>query len=574
MKDALRRTVWVDGMIGENSELLVEQELGKLAGVTEVHADSAEGTVTFCCGQDRVGSVLQALERLGYPVKEQGDGQERSTVVRVSGMTCTGCESILQRALGKLKGVTRVHADFTASTVSVSYDPSAVTPEQIWETIEKQGYGVAAKPGTARGKNDEEGKMPASQLIAVGLILLALYLIIQNTVGFNFIPEVSQNMGYGLLFVVGLLTSLHCVAMCGGIALSQSVAHREEQAKAQKWKQVRPSLLYNAGRVVSYTIVGGIVGALGSAVSFSGTAKGIIAILSGVFMVLMGLNIIGLFPALRKFMPRMPKVFGRKLGGISKHGPFFIGLLNGLMPCGPLQAMQIYALGTGSFFAGAASMFVFSLGTVPLMFGFGAVSSLLSSKFTHKMMKVSAALVMVLGVVMLSRGFALSGVNLIPSVTAQAASGSVSVAKLEGNVQTVTTSLDSGRYAPIIVQKGVPVKWVVKAENGTVNGCNRTMTIPKYNVTKTLAVGDNEVTFTPQETGTIPYTCWMGMISSNITVVDDLSTVSQNDVAQAQSNTVGTAGGGCCAGGAAVNGTAANGAAGGAAGGCCGALQQ
>lgn len=569
MKDALRHTVWVEGMIGENSELLIEQELGKLAGVTEVHADSAQGTVTFRCGQDRVGFVFQTLETLGYPVKEQGNGQERSAVVRVSGMTCTGCESILQRALGKLKGVTRVHADFTASTVSVTYDPSAVTLEQIWETIEKQGYGVVSEPGAARGKNGgEEGKMPASQLIAVGLILLALYLIIQNTVGFNFIPEVSQNMGYGLLFVVGLLTSLHCVAMCGGIALSQSVAHKEEQAKAQKWKQLRPSLLYNAGRVVSYTVVGGIVGALGSAVSFSGTAKGIIAILSGVFMVLMGLNMIGLFPALRKFMPRMPKAFGSKLSGISKHGPFFIGLLNGLMPCGPLQAMQIYALGTGSFFAGAASMFVFSLGTVPLMFGFGAVSSLLSSKFTHKMMKVSAALVMVLGVVMLSRGFALSGVSLIPSVTAQAASGSVSVAKLEGNVQTVTTSLDSGRYAPIIVQKGVPVKWVVKAENGTVNGCNRTMTIPKYNVTKTLAVGDNEITFTPQETGTIPYTCWMGMISSNITVVDDLSTVSQNDVAQAQSNTAGTAGGGCCAGGAGA--TAANGTAAGAAGGCCG----
>ena len=86
--------------------------------------------------------------------------------------------------------------------------------------------------------------------------------------------------------------------------------------------------------------------------------------------------------------------------------------MNGLMPCGPLQAMQLYALGTGSFLAGALSMFIFSLGTVPLMFGLGALSSLLSSKFTSRMMKVSAALVLLLGLVMVNRGLALSGVNL------------------------------------------------------------------------------------------------------------------------------------------------------------------
>lgn len=540
-------TVWVEGMTGESSELLIEQELNGMAGVEAVQADSKKGTVQFRCSPGTVSpeEVFAALSALGYPVTEQGTESERKTVVRVSGMTCTGCESILETAIGRLDGVKKVHANYAAATVSVVYNPSRVTLDQIQKTVEKQGYGIASGQGAAKSKGQTEEKMPVNQMVAVDLILLALYLIIQNTVGFNFIPEVSQNMGYGLLFVVGLLTSLHCVAMCGGIALSQSVAQKQEQSKEEKWKKLRPSLLYNAGRVVSYTIVGGVVGALGSVVSFSGTAKGLIAILSGVFMVVMGLNMLGLFPALRKFMPHMPKVFGSKIRGISKHGPFFIGLLNGLMPCGPLQAMQIYALGTGSFFAGAASMFVFSLGTVPLMFGFGAVSSLLSSKFTHKMMKVSAALVMVLGVVMLSRGFALSGVSLIPSITAQA-SGTVSTAKVEGNVQTVTTKLDSGRYAPIIVQKGIPVRWVIQAENGTVNGCNGTLTIPKYNVSKKLAVGENEITFTPEEDGTVPYTCWMGMISSSITVVDDVNAVSQKDVEKAQANTAGSAGGGCC----------------------------
>jgi sulfite exporter TauE/SafE len=120
--------------------------------------------------------------------------------------------------------------------------------------------------------------------------------------------------------------------------------------------------MYNYGRVISYTLVGGIVRALGSAVSFSGTAKGTVAIISGVLMIIIGLNMLNMFPWLRRINPKTPRVFDNKiLNNNGKHGPFYIGLLNGLVPCGPLQAMQIYALGTGSFFAGALSMFMYNL---------------------------------------------------------------------------------------------------------------------------------------------------------------------------------------------------------------------
>lgn len=243
----------------------------------------------------------------------------------------------------------------------------------------------------------------------------------------------------------------------------------------------------------------------------------------------------------------MPRLFGNKIhNNNGKHGPFYVGLLNGLMPCGPLQAMQIYALGTGSFFAGALSMFMFSLGTVPLMFGFGAVSSFLSGRFTHRMMKVSAMLVMILGVVMISRGLSLSGVN----VAYASAGGTGNIAKIEDGVQVVTTDLDSGRYAPIVVQKGVPVKWDIKADAANINGCNETLIIPKYNIQKTLVPGDNIIEFTPDEEGNIPYTCWMGMISSSIKVVPDISDVSSSDAAQAGSlsdpGSIGSTAAGCC----------------------------
>jgi sulfite exporter TauE/SafE len=463
-------------------------------------------------------------------------------ILQVDGMSCANCEIRIENKLSKLDGVVRVKAVFSSSNVYVTYDADRISLDEIIEEIEKLDYTVMNKPDPAAGEGSErdeksrgasavQDKKSINQMLGLGIILLAVYLVVKNTVGFNFIPEVNQSMGYGLLFVVGLLTSLHCVAMCGGINLSQCVAYQTNSSSSGRLSKLKPSLLYNAGRVVSYTVVGGVVGALGSVVSFSGAAKGIVAILSGIFMVIMGLNMLNIFPWLRKLNPRMPKIFGNKIyNNKGKYGPFIVGLLNGLMPCGPLQSMQIYALGTGSPAAGAISMFLFSLGTVPLMFGFGAVSSLLSGKFTHKMLKVSAVLVIVLGFVMTGRGLALSGVNI------PAASGKSNIAKIEGNVQVVETSMSSGRYTPIIVQKGIPVKWTIQAKASDLNGCNNPMFIPQFNQQYKLTPGDNVIEFTPEAEGNIPYSCWMGMIRSNIKVVSDLSAVTDEEVQDASDN--------------------------------------
>ena len=175
-------------------------------------------------------------------------------------------------------------------------------------------------------------------------------------------------------------------------------------------------------------------------------------------MIIMSLNMLDIFLFLRKFIPRMPKIIGEKIyGNKGKYSPFYVGLLNGLMPCGPLQSMQIYALGTGSLVSGALSMFIFSLGTLPLMFGFGAITSMLSSKFTHKMLKASAALVMVLGVIMLNRGFALSGINptgiLDSTKKIKDQNKNEDIASISGGVQYVTTKITTRSYPSITVKK-------------------------------------------------------------------------------------------------------------------------
>ena len=453
-------------------------------------------------------------------------------ILQIDGMTCTSCEMRIENTLKKLDGVLEVKAIFSSSNVYITYDVNVIRLEKIIEIVEKLDYPVKNKAGekatpAENKKKAAEDKMSINQLLGVGIILFALYVVVKNTVGFSFTPEVNQSMGYGILFVVGMMTSLHCITMCGGINLSQCVSYKFVNGSTNKYSRLIPSLLYSIGRVVSYTIIGGIVGALGYGISFSGAAKGIVAILSGVFMVIMGLNMLNKFPWLRKLNPRMPKLFGYKIyNNNGKYGPFYVGLLNGLMPCGPLQAMQIYALGSGGFAAGALSMFLFSVGTVPLMFGFGAVSTILSGKFTHMMIKISAVLVIALGVVMTNRGMALSGFSL-PSMlfSVNSSTQESGVATVQDGIQIVTTKLAPGRYEPITVQKDIPVKWTIQARNGDINGCNNEIVIPKYNNKKKLEAGDNIIEFTPSETGTFAYSCWMGMIRSKITVVDDISEI-------------------------------------------------
>lgn len=95
-------------------------------------------------------------------------------------------------------------------------------------------------------------------------------------------------------------------------------------------------------------------------------------------------------------------------------------------------------------------------------------------------------------------------------------------ATIDGDVQTVTTRFSSRSYAPITLQAGMPVKWIIQMDKADLNGCNNEMIIPKYGIDQKLSAGETIVTFTPTQTGTIPYSCWMGMIRSSITVVDSL----------------------------------------------------
>ena len=453
--------------------------------------------------------------------------------LRIGGMTCVNCQNKIEKKLRNTAGIEHAEVSYSTGTASVTYDADIISYKSIVGIIEKLDYEVLQE-------NEKKGPDP-SRGAGILLIIIALYMIIQQTGLLNIlVPSqlAEARMGYGMLFVIGLITSVHCVAMCGGINLSQCIPRgNEEDGKKGRFSSFRPTFLYNSGRVISYTAVGFVVGALGSAITFSNTFQGVLKLVAGVFMVIMGINMLGIFPWLRRFNPRMPKVFARKIDREKSRSssPLFVGLLNGLMPCGPLQAMQIYALSTGNPFSGALSMFLFSLGTVPLMFGLGALSTALGKKFTSRVMTAGAVLVVVLGMSMFSQGISLAGIQTPDLLSFSGTGGSGSDSgneagggsgesknvKIEDGVQVVNSTLSPGKYPNITVQAGVPVKWVIDAPKGSINGCNNRMLIRDLDIEYSFKTGENVIEFTPEKTGKIRYSCWMGMIRGTINVTED-----------------------------------------------------
>ena len=402
-----------------------------------------------------------------------------------------------------LPGVQSAAASFTEETVTVAYDEGLVQSQRLKQEIEKLGYETVSDSGRH------------IQIVSVLIILMALYVIASHlgwTRVFNIFPNIEASLSFGMLFVIGLLTSVHCIAMCGGINLTQSTLAAKRHRSVLK-----SNLAYNAGRVISYTVIGGVVGGIGSVVSFGGTLRGAITVIVGVIMIIMALSMLGVFLPLRRLPLHLPQGLYRKLAGdAAKGSSFAIGLLNGLMPCGPLQSMQIYALSTGSIIKGALSMLLFSLGTVPLMLGLGLFSGRMNRKKAGIMLTVSALLIFVMGVHMTGNGLALSGFSAYSNTR----NASAVMADFRGDAQYVKTVVDYGSYEAFTVRRGIPVEWTIVVPEGKLNGCNGEITVPAFDLSVRLHEGENIVAFTPDETGTIPYSCWMGMIKSSINVVE------------------------------------------------------
>jgi sulfite exporter TauE/SafE/copper chaperone CopZ/plastocyanin len=505
----------------------------------------------------------------------------------ISGIHCRSCKTLIETEIDVLPGVNRVEVNHKSGKTEVEFDDEKIRKEKIFSEIKKLNYQV--EEGNETGEKKEAKKIFNSQpfmyglaILLVAIFLVEIYSTIQKLGGFSIMAKLNGgNVSYGIFFVIGLLAGFHCIGMCGGLVVTYSASHlnktKDSNNKGEK-KSLIPHWQYNAGRFVSYTVIGGVLGGLGSFFGINPTFTGVITLGAGVFMVLMGLSFITNWQILEKIKLRTPEFVARFLYN-QKHsqkpkGPFIIGLLNGFMPCGPLQAMQLYALASGSVARGAISMAFYVLGTIPLMFGFGVAISSIGQQYIKKIIKVSGVLLMILGLFMANRGLTNFGYGFNVFNFNSGERGQSQAIGNGENYQTVKMELTYSGYKPnvLYIKKGIPVRWIIDVKQ--MSSCTNAIMIESLGIKKNLKVGENIIEFTPpNNVSEIKFSCWMRMVWGKFVISDQTNSNSggaTNNIAdgagvisaaQAASTCGASAGsgGGCgCGGGANIQKDAAD----------------
>ena len=413
--------------------------------------------------------------------------------VKIDGIYCDHCRETIGKSLEALSGVSSAKVRGNIAYVIAGEDVS----ETMKTAIINLGY-VTKSEWIRTGYN--LWKLLDFLELLEGLCGIVLFRwLLRKILGydiFNVIPVIDSSLSLAAVFAAGLMTSLHCVGMCGAINLVASTDKRH-------------ALMYNLGRVLCYSAVGFLVGLVGSFFSFSPKELGTFTVCVAAFMLLMGISMTG--------MIALPQVRCFRNNNRKSYGAFLLGILNGFVPCGPLTAMQLYALSTASPLRGAVSLFLFGLGTMPLMLGVGMLQSLFA-KHRTLVQKICSLLVIILAFSMLLRGLSVLGINFQRNTNTEPEG--YQIAELKDDTQHIHITADYGSYGDFAVKARVPVVLVIEMPEDRLTGCNNEVVCDDLGFSGKLHTGENMLTFTPEIPGEYQYYCWMYMIQNRIFVYE------------------------------------------------------
>lgn len=442
----------------------------------------------------------------------------RKIVVKIDGMTCSSCEILIERLFKKIPGIESVNVDRSAGKAELhcSKEPRL---EALMEAVKDHGYSVSLSDvKDPKGTNRYEIEIKRDHIEILGWLLLILVAsaVFQKL---NLLPQIgiSHNMSYLLIFAMGILASLStCAAVTGGILLAASSKYNQMHHNLTGAQRFRPHIFFNAGRIVSYTTFGALLGIVGSSITLSPWANGMLLIIGSLSMILLGLQLLKLFPALSRFHLGFPKRFSNKILDASNKptAPFLLGASTFFLPCGFTQALQLYVLSRSDPVLGALAMFMFSIGTLPGTLSIGAISSFVKGDFQKHFFKFSGVLIVIVGIFSIGNGLALAGVNFgYPVLTSGSLQkATATAAPIINGKQIVEMTVNGLSYSPskFTVFQGVPVEWHIDGRQAA--GCAQVIIAPKLKIAEYLPRDTvKTVVFLPRETGTIGFGCSMGM---------------------------------------------------------------
>jgi len=281
---------------------------------------------------------------------------------KVTGMHCAACELVIEKKFAKSPYMKNVNAILHSENVvfEVEQDIEEETLfEKMNELISQEGYSIVREIEKQSINYSELGKV-----FLYSFVVIALFIGLQKLGATNLLGGSSLSLPF--VFMIGVVASLSsCMAIVGGLVLSISSSY----AKASE--KTGPLVLFHSSRIVSFFLLGGIIGFLGSLVTLGPSFYFAMSIILFVVMMVLGMNLIDVFPLFRKFQLRMPKSLTKRALSVDsvrgKGVPLLLGVMTFFLPCGFTQSMQVAAMATGSWLQGALIMLVFALGTLPVL---------------------------------------------------------------------------------------------------------------------------------------------------------------------------------------------------------------
>jgi uncharacterized protein len=361
-------------------------------------------------------------------------------------------------------------------------------------------------------------------------------------------------------FITGLTTGgLSCMAVHGGLLTSSLAGQLEANVNARKpgaWRAgqkgapgrnarlVRPILLFLLAKLLAYTALGFVLGALGSVLALTPVSRGILQLTIAVFMLGNGLRMLNVHPIFRFFTFEPPAALRRYLRRLSKDenndlAPVLLGLLTVLIPCGVTQAMMAVAVGTGIPVMGAIILFAFILGTTPVFFGLVYLATRLGGLMEKYFTRLVAVVLLILGFITFDAGLGLVGSPFtfaqVPEMAAQALglrqqsngletfdlnSGAAGPLKMDGEAVdgSIEVAVTNAGYAPATIRARAGEKLQLKLKTQKTYSCARAFVIPALDYSVLLAdTGTEVVEIPPQPAGTkLRFACSMGMYTGMI----------------------------------------------------------
>lgn len=461
--------------------------------------------------------------------------QEQQIHLAIDGMTCQSCEILVERKFKKLSGIQKVAVDAAKGYARIECCNTMPSLQDFQNALVGEKYRVRPlkKHAVQAGIGQLREQRP-SVLSILGFFTLAVFVGLLFTKLGVFTPNVAvgATISLGAAFIFGLVASLSsCAATVGGFLISSISQYRGHS-------RLLPTSMFVVGRILSYALLGGLLGVAGSVLSPSPLVTGVIVLIAAFYMIVMGLDMLKICPIyLKRLLPRMPKSVAHRLMDAGAHpglfGPFVSGAATFFIPCGFTQALQLYVLTTGSFVSGALLLGIFALGTAPALLAIGSSFQSIKGNAQKFLFQFSGALVVLMGITNIQNGMTITGHPLSldwfkTTFAAQAETkGPNGVLPNDPNVsydgkeQVVNMAVEYGGYSPsrFTLRAGVPTKWIVDGSNA--GGCLTVLQAPQLGVRKVLARGQNVIEFTPQRPGTYTFSCSMGMYSGQITVVSN-----------------------------------------------------